>query len=265
MLKSFLKEFLTENTNLKIEIENILNQKNNHQITSLEAQNQIESLVLESQISKDLENKILENAKQNIFLQPVIKTTLEPFAKPGKHIVILKGNLAKEGSIGKFSGKYLSGGYFSGPAKVYNSEEESTEAILKGQIIAGDVLVIRYEGPKGGPGMPEMLSPSAALIGRGLGKSVALITDGRFSGGSHGIMIGHITPEAFDGGIIALIKNNDKITIDLIKKEINLEVEEEELQNRQKLWQKPEPKYKKGVLSKYAKIVSSASFGAITN
>ena len=265
MNQIFLDEFLAQNPNLKTQIEQIQTQKNNHQITSLEAENKIRDLILETQISVELEEKIISSAKQNLFLQPIIKEISKPFAESGKHIIILHGNLSSEGSVGKFSGKYLSSGLFEGNAKVYDSEDESTEAILNGEIVAGDIMVIRYEGPKGGPGMPEMLSPSAALIGRGLGKTVALITDGRFSGGSHGIMIGHITPEAFDGGMIALVQTGDKIVIDLQKKELNLEISEEEIQKRKKLWQKPEPKYKRGVLAKYTKTVSSASFGAVTS
>lgn len=265
MLNLFLDEFLNQNPELRSKVHEIQEQQNKHEITSGEAENLIKNLILETPISEDLEEKIFGEARQNIYLQPVIKEVEKPFSQPEKHIIILHGNLALEGAVGKFSGKYLSSGYFEGPAKVYNSEEESTQAILKGEIKSGDILVIRYEGPKGGPGMPEMLSPSAALIGRGLGKEVALITDGRFSGGSHGIMIGHITPEAFNGGVIALIKTGDKIVIDLKKQELNLQVSSQELTDRQKNWKKPEAKYKRGVLAKYINSVSSASFGAITS
>src|SRR5438309_7493334 len=154
---------------------------------------------------------------------------------------------------------------FTGRARVYNSEELAMEAILSGSIKKGDVIVIRYEGPKGGPGMREMLGPTGAIMGRGLGKDVALITDGRFSGGSHGFVVGHITPEAYVGGPIALVKNGDGITIDAEKRELTLEVPSTELKKRKKAWKKPAPRYTRGVLAKYASAVTSASLGAVTD
>jgi dihydroxy-acid dehydratase len=206
------------------------------------------------------------NSNQSQYLQnPVLYSIKEPLAPAGKHIIVLKGNLAPEGSVAKLSGKYLTTGKFVGKAKVYDSEEESTKAIIHGQVVAGDIVVIRYEGPKGGPGMREMLSPSAALIGRGLGKEVALITDGRFSGGSHGIMVGHICPEAFDGGPIALIQTGDTLVIDPENKVIEHQVEETEMSKRKQAWQQPKPKVTRGVLAKYMNNVKSASFGAVTH
>jgi dihydroxy-acid dehydratase len=154
---------------------------------------------------------------------------------------------------------------FTGRARVYNSEEDAMEAILNGTIVKGDVIVIRYEGPRGGPGMREMLSPTSAIMGKGLGKDVALITDGRFSGGSHGFVVGHITPEAYVGGNIALIKNGDAITIDAEKRQLNLAVTAAELKKRRKAWKAPKPRYSRGVLAKYAAHVTSASFGAVTD
>ena len=150
-------------------------------------------------------------------------------------------------------------------SRVFNSEEESMTSILDGTVVAGDVIVIRYEGPKGGPGMREMLSPTSAIMGRGLGNDVALITDGRFSGGSHGFVVGHITPEAMVGGPIAIIENGDTITIDADSNEINLEISDEEIQKRLSAWKAPEPNVTRGVLAKYAKTVGSASEGAITD
>lgn len=189
-----------------------------------------------------------------------------PFDRPLKadsHLRILRGNLAPTGAVAKISGK--EGLRFSGRARVFHSEEDSMSAILDGSVIAGDVVVIRYEGPKGGPGMREMLSPTSAIMGRGLGNAVALITDGRFSGGSHGFVVGHITPEAMVGGPIALVENGDLITIDAERDQITLEVPEPELQRRRAAWRAPEPRYKRGVLAKYAKTVGSASEGAITD
>ncbi|MCB0375745.1 MAG: dihydroxy-acid dehydratase, partial [Sinomicrobium sp.] len=150
-------------------------------------------------------------------------------------------------------------------ARVYESEETALKKILDGTVKKGDVIVIRYEGPKGGPGMREMLSPTSAVMGKGLGKDVALITDGRFSGGSHGFVVGHITPEAYVGGPIAIIKNGDPITIDAKKREINLDIPASEIKKRLKNWKQPKPRYTRGVLSKYAKVVSSASEGAVTD
>ena len=191
---------------------------------------------------------------------------IQPFSnpiKPDGHLTICYGNLAKEGSVAKISGK--EGLFFEGKARVYNSEETALACILDGTVQKGDVIVIRYEGPKGGPGMREMLSPTAAVMGKGLGKDVALITDGRFSGGSHGFVVGHITPEAYEGGLLAIIEDGDTIQIDAKTKEINLCVDQKEIDNRFKNWQKPKPNYTRGVLAKYAHTVSSASLGAITD
>ena len=194
--------------------------------------------------------------------QEVIRPLSNPI-KANSHLVICYGNVAPEGAVGKISGK--EGDTFTGSAKVFESEESALKSILDGEVVKGDVIVIRYEGPKGGPGMREMLSPTSAVMGRGLGKDVALITDGRFSGGSHGFVVGHITPEAYEGGLLAIIENGDEITIDSIKKEINLNVSEDIIKQRFSQWKKPEPRVKKGVLAKYAKLVSSASEGAITD
>lgn len=163
----------------------------------------------------------------------------------------------------KLSGKEMN--FFQGPARVFEREEKALNAILEGKIKKGDVIVIRYEGPKGGPGMREMLSPSSALMGAGLGKEVALITDGRFSGGTHGIMIAHISPEAVVGGPIGLVKEGDQIQIDLNKKTLDLLIDQKEMSKRKSKWVAPKPKYERGVLAKYAKLVSSASLGAVTS
>lgn len=197
---------------------------------------------------------------------PANQAIIRPFDKPLKvdsHLRILRGNLAPTGAVAKISGQ--EGTEFTGRARVFNSEEAAMQAILDGQVIAGDVLVIRYEGPKGGPGMREMLSPTSAIMGRGLGNEVALITDGRFSGGSHGFVVGHITPEAMVGGPIAIIEDGDTITIDAENNQINLSISDAELQQRLSLWQAPKPNVKRGVLAKYAKTVGSASEGAITD
>ena len=194
------------------------------------------------------------------------QTIIQPFDRPIKkdsHLVILRGNLASEGAVAKISGK--EGLKFSGKARVFNSEEAALEKILDGSIVKGDVIVIRYEGPRGGPGMREMLSPTSAIMGKGLGKDVALITDGRFSGGSHGFVVGHITPEAYAGGAIGLVKNGDTITIDAEKRELTLEITAKEMAARRKAWKKPAPRYTRGVLAKYAAHVTSASFGAVTD
>jgi dihydroxy-acid dehydratase len=183
--------------------------------------------------------------------------------KSSSHIVILRGNLAEEGAVAKITGK--EGTRFTGRAMVFNSEESALQAILDGKVKKGQVVVIRYEGPKGGPGMREMLSPTSAIIGKGLGQDVALITDGRFSGGSHGFVVGHITPEAYVGGAIALVKNGDVITIDADKREMNLEVSAAELKQRRQAWKAPAPRYTRGVLAKYASAVTSASLGAVTD
>lgn len=197
--------------------------------------------------------------------QDVIYSIEKPLQVAGRHICVLKGNIAPDGAVFKQSGKYLVDETFTGPAKVYNSEIEANDAILDGKVVKGDVVVIRYEGPKGGPGMQEMLSPTSALAGRGLAYDVALITDGRFSGGSHGLITGHITPEAYDGGVIGLIEEGDTIIVDPGNRSIHLDVEDSIIAERKKNWKRPEPKYTKGVLAKYAKTVSDASHGAITN
>lgn len=194
--------------------------------------------------------------------QTIIRSLKKPI-KPEGHLVVLYGNLAPEGAVAKISGK--EGLTFDGKAKVYDSEEKAMQAILGGRIKKGDVIVIRMEGPKGGPGMREMLGPTGAIMGAGLGKDVALITDGRFSGGSHGFVIGHVTPEAFVGGPLALVKNGDKISIDAEKREMTLNVTKKELAERKKKWKQPKPRYTKGVLAKYAKLVNSASEGAVTD
>ncbi len=189
-----------------------------------------------------------------------------PFDKPKKaegHLRVCYGNLAKEGAVAKISGN--EGLSFTGHAKVFDCEEDALAKILDGTIQKGDVIVIRYEGPKGGPGMREMLSPTSAVMGKGLGKDVALITDGRFSGGSHGFVVGHITPEAYEGGLLAIVENDDIVTIDAEKNEINLDVPDHIIKERYKNWKKPEPNYKRGVLAKYAATVQSASKGAVTD
>ncbi|WP_067561016.1 dihydroxy-acid dehydratase [Halofilum ochraceum] len=183
--------------------------------------------------------------------------------KKDSHLRILYGNLAPDGAVAKITGK--EGTRFSGRAKVYRSEEKALRGILDGKVKAGDVVVIRDEGPVGGPGMREMLSPTSAIMGRGLGNDVALITDGRFSGGSHGFVVGHITPEAAVGGPIAAVKNGDTITIDAETNEIKLHITQKELKARLKEWTPPRPKYRRGVLAKYAKLVNSASLGAVTD
>nr|MBP7229229.1 dihydroxy-acid dehydratase [Moraxellaceae bacterium] len=189
-----------------------------------------------------------------------------PLDKPIKkdsHLVILHGNLSPTGAVAKITGK--EGLRFEGTARVYDGEDNALSGILDGEVKAGDVVVIRYEGPKGGPGMPEMLSPTSAVMGKGLGKEVALITDGRFSGGSHGFVVGHVTPEAFEGGPIALLENGDRITIDAETRQISVALSDSELAARKAKWVRPEPKFKRGVLAKYAATVSSASEGAVTD
>ncbi|MGZ8225841.1 MAG: dihydroxy-acid dehydratase [Methylococcaceae bacterium] len=183
--------------------------------------------------------------------------------KKDSHLVILYGNLAPGGAVAKITGK--EGLRFIGTAKVFDAEEQALQSILNGDIVKGDVIVIRYEGPKGGPGMREMLSPTSAIMGKGLGKDVALITDGRFSGGTHGFVVGHITPEAYVGGPLAIIENGDTIAIDAENNELKLHVEEHEIARRLEKWQQPAPRYTRGVLAKYAKLVSSASKGAVTD
>ena len=179
------------------------------------------------------------------------------------HLAILKGNLATEGCVAKITG--LKNPAITGPARVFDSEPDAMDAILGEKIKPGDVLVIRYEGPKGGPGMREMLAPTAALIGKGLGDSVGLITDGRFSGGTWGMVVGHVTPEAFEGGTIALVKEGDSITIDAHKLLLQLNVSDEEIAKRRVTWKAPAPRYTRGVLGKYFKLVGTASKGAVTD
>jgi dihydroxy-acid dehydratase len=194
--------------------------------------------------------------------QTVIKPIDQPIKATG-HLRMLYGNLATQGSVAKITGK--EGLHFTGKAKVFDSEYDANDGIRDGKVEKGDVVVIRYEGPKGGPGMPEMLKPTAAIMGAGLGKAVALITDGRFSGGTHGFVVGHITPEAQEGGTIALVENGDTITINAETNTITLHVSDEELNKRKTNWKAPELKFKKGVLYKYAKNVSSASIGCVTD
>jgi dihydroxy-acid dehydratase len=194
--------------------------------------------------------------------QDMIRSLDNPIKKDS-HLSILYGNLATEGAVAKITGK--EGLIFTGSAKVFDAEEQALQSILNGEIVKGNVIVIRYEGPKGGPGMREMLSPTAAVMGKGLGQEVALITDGRFSGGTHGFVVGHITPEAYAGGALAIIENGDKITIDAESKKLTLHVSEDIINQRLQKWQQPKPKYTRGVLAKYAKLVSSASKGAVTD
>ena len=204
----------------------------------------------------------LKQVKDLDFEQKVIKQVNQPIKNSG-HIRILYGNIASEGSVAKITGK--EGLNFSGNAKVYNSEFDANNGIKNGEVKKGDVIVIRYQGPKGGPGMPEMLKPTAAIMGAGLGGDVALITDGRFSGGTHGFVVGHITPEAQEGGNIALINDGDKITIDSVKNTIDLDISETELKQRKSEWSEPKLKVNSGALYKYAKTVSSASKGCVTD
>ena len=194
--------------------------------------------------------------------QDIIMPIDKPIKKSG-HIRILYGNIASAGSVAKITGK--EGLVFKGVARVFDCEDDANEAISEGKIQKGDVIVIRFEGPKGGPGMPEMLKPTSAIMGAGLGNDVALITDGRFSGGTHGFVVGHISPEAAEGGVIALIKNGDTIIIDAEKNEINVKLDQKEIELRKKAWIKPGLKYKSGILYKYSKLVSSASKGCITD
>lgn len=210
--------------------------------------------------------KTLAENLENVADYPAGQDVILPFDQPIKkdsHLVILRGNLAPTGAVAKITGK--EGLRFEGTARVYHGEEGALAGILNGEVQAGDVIVIRYEGPKGGPGMREMLSPTSAVMGKGLGKEVALITDGRFSGGSHGFVVGHITPEAFEGGPIALVEDGDKITIDAQTRQITVDVSDAQLAERKTRWVRPESKYKRGVLAKYAKTVCSASEGAVTD
>jgi len=207
-----------------------------------------------------------ENLAKSKVFYPKSQTIVRPLSDPIKkdsHLVIFRGNLCPEGAVGKISGK--EGLTFTGKAIVFDSEEKALEAILNGKVKKGHVIVIRMEGPKGGPGMREMLSPTSAIMGKGLGKDVALITDGRFSGGSHGFVVGHVTPEAFVGGPIAIIKNGDPITIDAEKRAINLGIPKDEIAARLSKWKQPKPRYTRGVLAKYAKLTTTASEGAVTD
>jgi dihydroxy-acid dehydratase len=194
--------------------------------------------------------------------QDIVHAFTNPI-KPDSHLVVLYGNLAPEGAVAKITGK--EGLSFTGRARVFDGEEKALQAILDGDVVAGDVVVIRFEGPKGGPGMREMLSPTSAIAGRGLADKVALITDGRFSGGSRGFVVGHIAPEAAVGGPIGLVEDGDEISIDAVVREIRLGVSDEVLQQRRAAWKAPEPFARRGVLAKYAKTVSSASLGAVTD
>ena len=204
----------------------------------------------------------LENVPPYPQHQKVIRSFADPIKKDS-HLVIMRGNLAPEGAVAKITGH--EGLHFTGTARCFHGEEAALAAILDGSVSAGDVVVIRYEGPRGGPGMREMLSPTSAINGRNLSSEVALITDGRFSGGSHGFMIGHITPEAFDGGPIALIEDGDTITIDAEAKVISVDLDETEMAKRRSRWQQPAAYCDRGVLAKYSKLVSSASLGAVTD
>jgi dihydroxy-acid dehydratase len=194
--------------------------------------------------------------------QDVIRQWDDPLYPQG-HLAILRGNLAEEGAVAKITG--IKSMKITGPARVFDCEEDSLEAILAGRIHAGDVVVIRYEGPKGGPGMREMLAPTSAIIGAGLGDSVGLITDGRFSGATYGMVVGHVAPEAFSGGAIALVKEGDSITIDAQSRLLRLNVTDEELARRRANWSAPAPRYTRGTLAKYARLVSSSSVGAVTD
>jgi len=197
---------------------------------------------------------------------PADQLVVRPFTapvKPESHLVVLRGNLAPEGAVAKISGK--EGERFEGRARVFDGEERAQQAILGGRVTPGDVVVIRYEGPKGGPGMREMLSPTSALMGRGLGAQVALITDGRFSGGTHGFVVGHVSPEASVGGPLALVKTGDRIVIDARARSITLGVPAAELARRRKAWRPKRASVSTGVLAKYAALVGSASAGAVTD
>jgi dihydroxy-acid dehydratase len=216
---------------------------------------------------RTVENRTLREVLAEVPSEPptgqeVIRPLSQPLYPKG-HLAILKGNLAREGSVAKISG--VKNPSITGPARVFESEEEALAAILAKRIREGDVVVIRYEGPVGGPGMREMLAPTAAIIGEGLGDKVALITDGRFSGGTYGMVVGHVAPEAAVGGLIALVQEGDSITVDAHQLRLALNVEEGELERRRAAWVRPEPRYRTGVLGKYARQVSSSSVGAVTD
>ncbi len=216
---------------------------------------------------KTIEDRSIKELLEEIPVKPsmnqeVIRPINSPVYKKG-HLAILKGNIASEGSVAKISG--IKDPVLTGPAKVFESEEDCLESILKKEIRAGDVVVVRNEGPVGGPGMREMLAPTSAIVGQGLGDKVALITDGRFSGGTYGLVVGHVAPEAAIGGNIALIKDGDSITVDANQKLIQLNIDDEVLDERRRKWIKPSAKYTKGILGKYARLVSSSSKGAVTD
>jgi len=194
--------------------------------------------------------------------QDVIRPWSKPMYETG-HLAILRGNLATEGCVAKITG--LKNPAITGPARVFDSENDCMKAIMAKRIKPGDVIVIRYEGPKGGPGMQEMLAPTSALIGQGLGESVGLLTDGRFSGGTWGMVVGHVAPEAYVGGTIALVREGDSITIDAKKRRVQLNVPAKELAQRRRKWKAPKPRYTRGLMAKYMKLVSTASLGAITD
>ena len=210
--------------------------------------------------------KTLKQNLRGVKPYPRGQQIIRPFSNPVKptgHLVMLYGNLAPDGAVAKISGK--EGSAFTGKARVFASEEKALKAILDGRIRKGHVVVIRYEGPQGGPGMREMLSPTSAIMGKGLGNDVALITDGRFSGGSHGFVVGHVTPEAYVGGPLALVRNGDVIQIDAETCSISLDVSAAELKRRRAAWRAPKPRYRRGVLAKYAQQVGPASQGAVTD
>jgi len=218
-----------------------------------------EALTISGETIEQVLATVPENPRTD---QDVIRQWDNPLYPEG-HLVILRGNLASEGAVAKVSG--IKNKVITGPARVFDSEETCLQAILDSQIKAGDVVVIRYEGPKGGPGMREMLAPTSALIGVGLGDSVGLITDGRFSGATHGMVVGHVAPEAAVGGCLALVHEGDSITIDAERRVLQLNVSDDELARRREAWRPPQPRYKTGVLAKYAALVSSASLGAVTD
>ena len=211
---------------------------------------------------KTVAENLAEAPDLDFTAQSIIRPISDPIKQTG-HIQILTGNLAERGGVAKITGK--EGLIFEGIAKVCDKEEQMLEAFAKGEIKEGQVIVIRYEGPKGGPGMPEMLKPTSAIIGAGLGKSVALITDGRFSGGTHGFVVGHITPEAVNGGLIGLVEDNDIIELNVATKKMTLKVAEDIIEERRKNWSKPALKVTKGLLFKYAKSVKDASQGCVTD
>jgi dihydroxy-acid dehydratase len=210
--------------------------------------------------------KTLAENLRDVAPYPSDQDIIRPFTSPIKkdsHLVVMRGNLAPGGAVAKITGK--EGLAFSGSARVFDSEEECLAGILDGTVLSGDVLVIRYEGPRGAPGMREMLSPTSAIMGKGLGQEIALITDGRFSGGSHGFVVGHITPEASEGGPIAIVQNGDKISIDAESNTVSIDLTESQIADRLAGWKKPSPRYTRGVLAKYATNVASASEGAVTD